>query len=83
MPPKMGNESKTRIRVDHTIDLIKLRTSGNFPCPECNTTITPEDDMDESYEILDAKTSGKQIKHIIIKCNSCQNNIKIVGFIDK
>jgi hypothetical protein len=55
----------------YTIDLTKIGGSGDFPCPRCGTTISPDDCTEEVYQILEPKVSrfwfggaGDMLQHL-------------------
>jgi hypothetical protein len=64
----------------YQIDLTKLQGEGDFPCPGCGVTISPEDETEEIYVILDTKISGDDLEELIIKCNRCKTKIRLTGF---
>ena len=36
-----------------TIDLVAIEVDGSFPCPKCGMAISPEDETDENYKVID------------------------------
>jgi predicted RNA-binding Zn-ribbon protein involved in translation (DUF1610 family) len=36
----------------YTIDLTKIDGTGAFPCPKCGTMISPDDQTEETYQIV-------------------------------
>jgi len=36
-----------------TIDLTKIDGDGAFPCPKCRATISPDDETEEIYTIVE------------------------------
>lgn len=67
--------------VVHTIDLTKIDGEGDFPCPSCGTMISPEDQSDEVYNILETKVRNNGLEEILILCNRCGGKIRLVGFL--
>ncbi|NWF87247.1 hypothetical protein HXY32_05500 [Candidatus Bathyarchaeota archaeon] len=63
-----------------TVDLSKLKGSGEFKCPKCGTTISPDDQSDEVYIILEPVVKGDQLEKIILQCNTCGSRISLIGF---
>lgn len=53
---------------DNLIDLLKTDENGEFPCPKCGALISPEDETDEVYSIIDTKIEGNALKEIKILC---------------
>jgi predicted RNA-binding Zn-ribbon protein involved in translation (DUF1610 family) len=65
----------------HVIDLTKIEGDGDFPCPRCGTTISPEDESESTYSIEEVKMQqGEELEELVIKCNSCGSIIHITGF---
>jgi hypothetical protein len=63
------------------VDLTKIDGLGDFPCPACGATISPDDESEESYSILEARSvGGDLLDEILIQCNGCKSTISIVGF---
>jgi len=68
-------------RVLYTVDLTQIDGDGAFPCPQCGAIISPDDDTEEIYQILDTKVEGDQVSELIILCNNCRSTIRLVGFL--
>jgi predicted RNA-binding Zn-ribbon protein involved in translation (DUF1610 family) len=66
--------------VAHTIDLSKIDGDGSFPCPKCGTVISPEDESEEVYKIIDTKVINEELVELVIVCNNCENSIRLTGF---
>jgi predicted RNA-binding Zn-ribbon protein involved in translation (DUF1610 family) len=64
----------------HTIDLTKIDGDGSFPCPKCGTVISPEDETEEIYKIVDTKIVNDELVELVIMCGNCKSNIKLTGF---
>jgi len=64
----------------YTIDLLKLDGKGDFPCPFCRVSISPEDETDEVYSVLEAKVRNNVLEDLLILCNNCSNKILLTGF---
>jgi len=63
------------------VDLTKIDGLGDFPCPACGAIISPDDESEESYSILEARSvGGDLLDEILIQCNGCKSTISIVGF---
>ncbi len=67
--------------VVYTIDLTTIAGEGDFPCPSCGTRISPEDESDEVYNILETKVKDNCLEEILILCNRCGGKIRLVGFL--
>ena len=64
----------------YKIDLNELQGEGDFPCPCCGTIISPEDETEEVYVILDTKVTNDELEELEIQCNKCKSKIRLVGF---
>lgn len=63
------------------VDLTKIEGEGDFPCQECGTIISPGDETENAYKIIDAKVKKDTLKEITIECAKCKKKTKIVGFL--
>lgn len=66
--------------VPYTIDLTKIDGDGSFPCPKCGTVISPEDETEEVYKVVDTKIVNDELVELVIMCGECRSNIKLTGF---
>jgi predicted RNA-binding Zn-ribbon protein involved in translation (DUF1610 family) len=66
--------------VPYTIDLTKIDGDGSFPCPKCGTIISPEDESEEIYKIVNTKVINDELVELIVMCGNCGSNIKLTGF---
>ena len=64
----------------HQVDLTELKGEGDFPCPGCGVVISPEDETEDVYRIVNTKVSGDTLEELIIQCNRCKNKIRLIGF---
>jgi hypothetical protein len=64
----------------YTIDLTKIEGDGSFPCPKCGTVISPEDETEEIYKIVNTKIVNDELVELIVMCENCRSNIRLVGF---
>ena len=66
--------------VNYTIDLTKIEGDGCFPCPKCGTVISPEDESEEFYKIVDTKVINGELVELVIVCGKCGCGTKLTGF---
>jgi predicted RNA-binding Zn-ribbon protein involved in translation (DUF1610 family) len=66
--------------MSYTIDLTKIEGDGSFPCPKCGTIISPEDETEEIYRIVDTKVINDELVELTVMCGNCRSNIKLTGF---
>lgn len=62
------------------LDLTKIEGDGDFPCPKCGVTISPEDETEDVYTILEEKINNDLLEELVIQCNSCAAKIHLTGF---
>ncbi len=65
----------------YTVDLTKIDGEGAFPCPGCGVIISPDDETDDIYQIIDTKVVGDALAELTLQCNRCGSKIRLVGFL--
>ena len=65
----------------YTIDLTKIDGDGAFQCPKCGAIISPEDETEEVYTIVETKVKKDELTELMLKCNQCGTKIRLVGFL--
>jgi DNA-directed RNA polymerase subunit M/transcription elongation factor TFIIS len=60
--------------------LSKISGSGDFRCPKCGIRISPDDETEEAYAILETATKADRVESIMLQCNKCGTQIRLVGF---
>jgi predicted RNA-binding Zn-ribbon protein involved in translation (DUF1610 family) len=70
-------ENKKQLK---TLDLTVIEGDGSFPCPRCGTIISPDDETEDVYKILDTKIVGNELAELVISCSTCGTIIKLTGF---
>jgi predicted RNA-binding Zn-ribbon protein involved in translation (DUF1610 family) len=65
---------------EYEINLAKIDGDGSFPCPQCGMTISPEDETEENYQIVDTKVVNEVLTELTIACGKCRSTIKLTGF---
>ena len=73
-------KNMTKKTASNTIDLTKIDGDGSFPCPECGTIISPEDETEKLYKIVDTKVINDELIELIIMCSKCSSTTKLTGF---
>lgn len=76
------NEEMTAIkqRSPYRLDLTRIDGDGDVSCPKCGTTISPDDNTEESYTILEPRVSHRGLEILVIRCNTCSSHIHLTGF---
>ena len=67
--------------LDYKVNLLKIDGTGEFPCPKCGETISPDDETDYTYLIVEQKTRRDVLEELIIQCNQCKSLIHLTGFL--
>ena len=76
----MMRKSMPKKSVDYNIDLTKIDGDGSFLCPKCKTVISPEDESETVYKIVNTKVINDELVELVIVCGNCESNIKLTGF---
>ena len=64
----------------YTIDLAIVEGDGSFPCPKCGKSISPDDESEDNYQILDTKVVNDELEELVISCAKCRSTIMLTGF---
>ena len=64
----------------YTINLVAIEGDGAFACPKCGTMISPDDESEANYKIVDTKVMNDELAELVIACGKCGSTIKITGF---
>jgi hypothetical protein len=60
--------------------LSDLQGEGEFLCPGCGIVISPDDETDKVYIILDTVVKNDELEELVIQCNKCKSKIHLRGF---
>jgi len=63
------------------VDITQIEGDGDFPCPKCGSVISPDDETETVYKIIDTKVKKQNLEELVILCNKCGSKIRLVGFI--
>lgn len=63
------------------VDITQIEGDGDFPCPKCGVIISPEDETETVYKIIDTKVKKHNLEELVILCNKCESKIRLVGFL--
>ena len=75
------DRAKMKRSAVYKIDLNQIEGEGDFPCPNCGVVISPEDETEAVYTVLETKMKGESLEELIIRCNGCGTEIRLVGFL--
>jgi len=64
----------------YKINLASVEGDGSFQCPKCGKSISPDDESEENYHILDTKVVKDELAELVISCAKCGSTIKLTGF---
>ncbi len=67
----------------YEIDLTKIDGDGAFPCPKCGTMISPDDESEQTYQIVETKVKDDELAELVLTCNKCGSAIKLTGFMSQ
>ena len=63
------------------IDLSEIEGYGEFPCPLCGETISPDDESGNIYEVIALKPDEEgSLMETAIVCRKCESIIHLQGF---
>ena len=64
-----------------TVDLTKIKGGGEFQCPSCDNLISPDDESEETYTIIETVMGDEDyLERMVIQCSTCNNIINLEGF---
>ena len=64
----------------YNLNLTDLQGEGEFLCPGCGIVISPDDETDTIYIILDTIVKNDELEELVIQCNKCKSKIHLSGF---
>lgn len=67
----------------YTIDLTEIDGDGAFSCPKCGTLISPDDETNETYQVVDTKVEKDELVELLLTCNKCDSTIRLTGFLSQ
>ena len=67
-------------QAEYTIDLTAIEGDGSFRCPKCGMTISPEDETEHNYQIVDTKVRNDELVELVITCGKCTSKLVLTGF---
>jgi 5-methylcytosine-specific restriction endonuclease McrA len=64
-----------------TVDITQIGGNGDFPCPKCGVIISPDDETETVFKIVNTKVKKQKLEELGILCNKCGSKIRLVGFL--
>jgi DNA-directed RNA polymerase subunit RPC12/RpoP len=71
---------KTGRMTSYTVDLAKVKRKESINCPKCGTEISPDDETEETFSILEPVVKGEHLESVVLQCNRCKSRILMTGF---
>ncbi len=65
---------------EYTVKAFSIEDDGSFSCPKCGLAISPEDETDKNYQILDTKVVNDELAELVVSCGKCGSIIRLTGF---
>jgi hypothetical protein len=78
LPEAAAQEGKQVMVIE--LDLTTIDGNGDFPCPKCGAMISPEDESETVYTIIEEKVKNDILEELLIQCNKCSSQIRLTGF---
>jgi predicted RNA-binding Zn-ribbon protein involved in translation (DUF1610 family) len=78
---EMMRKQDVKKDMTYIVDLTKIDGDGAFACPKCGSMISPDDESDENYQILNTKVKDDNLEELVLICTKCKATIKLVGFL--
>ncbi|MEM3641520.1 MAG: hypothetical protein QXH37_06340 [Candidatus Bathyarchaeia archaeon] len=79
----MMKKASVKKSMTYTIDLTRIDGDGAFPCPKCGVLISPDDETEEVYQIVETKVKNDELAELTLMCNKCGSTIRLVGFMSQ
>jgi uncharacterized protein with PIN domain len=77
----MMKKTSMKKEIAYTIDLTKIDGDGAFPCPKCGTVISPDDETEDTYQIVETKVRNDELAELVLTCKKCRTAMKLTGFL--
>lgn len=77
----MMKKTSIKKEIAYTIDLTKIDGDGAFPCPKCGTVISPDDETEDTYQIVETKVRNDELAELVLTCKKCRTAMKLTGFL--
>ena len=79
----MMKKATLKKAVRYTVDLTKIDGYGTRQCPKCVIVISPDDESEDTYQIVNTRVKGDELAELVLTCRKCGANIKLTGFLSQ
>jgi hypothetical protein len=63
------------------VNLTEIKGRGEFQCPSCDNLISPDDESEENYKIIETIMGDEDyLEKMVIQCSTCNSIINLEGF---
>jgi hypothetical protein len=76
----MRNSKMAKNIGEYVINVGDANSDGSFACPKCSAVISPEDETENTYEIVETKIVNEELAELVVSCGKCKSTIKVTGF---
>ena len=66
--------------LEYCVSSQQIADDGSFQCPKCGMKISPDDDTNENYEIIETKVQKGELVELKIGCGKCRSKLRLTGF---
>jgi predicted RNA-binding Zn-ribbon protein involved in translation (DUF1610 family) len=66
--------------IEYIVNLLTVEGNGSFACPKCGITISPEDETEKNYTIINPKVVNDELVELVVACGKCGIRIVLTGF---
>lgn len=65
----------------YKVDLARIDGEGDFPCPKCGAQISPDDETENVYTIMENIVGEDDcLESVVLRCNKCDSTLSLEGF---
>lgn len=62
------------------VNLLTVEGEGSFDCPKCGMAISPEDETEKNYTVINTKVVKDELVELVVACGKCGITIRLTGF---
>jgi hypothetical protein len=80
LPVSMSKQETVSQRLHYVLDLSLTEINGAFLCPRCGLRLSPDDETEDNYSIVETKVCNNNLEELTVECKQCRSEIQLVGF---